>query len=133
MRVILYQHNQVRVYKVIIFLMIMVLAARVAAAEAAGNWIYEKVTQDADQKELSTATVRSRNSIRLLSPYAGVNHGLIMIRMFKGGEPEVLFAVDKGQWKDELDLVREQYATFGTHLPKELAKQIIAIEERFEK
>ncbi len=98
MRVILYQHNQVRVYKVIIFLMIMVLAARVAAAEAAGNWIYEKVTQDADQKELSTATVRSRNSIRLLSPYAGVNHGLIMIRMFKGGEPEVLFAVDKGQF-----------------------------------
>ena len=44
-----------------------------------------------------------------------------------------LLAVDKGQWKDELDLVREQYATFGTRLPEELAKQIIAIEERFEK
>jgi len=46
--------------------------------------------------------------------------------------PELL-AVDKNQWKDELDLVREQYATFGSHLPEELAKQIIAIEQRFDK
>ena len=44
-----------------------------------------------------------------------------------------LLAVDKTQWKDELDLVREQYATFGTHLPKELANQVTAIEARFEK
>jgi len=44
-----------------------------------------------------------------------------------------LLAVDKGLWKDELDLVREQYAAFGAHLPKELANQVTAIEARFEK
>ncbi len=42
-----------------------------------------------------------------------------------------LLAVDKGQWKDELDLVREQYAAFGTHLPQELVEEITAIEARF--
>jgi len=46
--------------------------------------------------------------------------------------PELL-TVDKGQWKDELDLVREQYATFGTTLPRELADQVAAIETRFGK
>lgn len=42
-----------------------------------------------------------------------------------------LLAVDKGQWKDELDLVREQYGAFGTHLPQELVEEITAIEARF--
>jgi len=44
-----------------------------------------------------------------------------------------LLTVDKDQWYDELDLVREQYASFGTHLPQELANQVTAIEARFEK
>jgi hypothetical protein len=97
-RIISYTYKQVRPQKVFMLLLFMVLASRVVAAEAPGNWIYEKITVDKDQTELSAATVRSRNSINLLSPYAGVNHGLIMIRKLKGGDPEVLFAVDKGQF-----------------------------------
>ena len=84
--------------KVVILVLLMVLAAKLDGAEVSGQWIYEKITIDSVQHELSSATVRSRNSINLLSPYDGVNHGLIMIRKVKGGDPEVLFAVDKGQF-----------------------------------
>ena len=84
--------------KVVVLLLLMVLAARLVCAEVSGNWIYEKITVDRDQKELYTATVRSSNTIQLLSPDSGVNHGLIMIKKIKGGYPEVLLAVDKGHF-----------------------------------
>ncbi|MEI8185242.1 MAG: hypothetical protein WCG19_00975 [Chlorobiaceae bacterium] len=75
----------------------MMLVAPLSMAEVPGNWIYEKITVDAFQKELYSATTRSCNSIKLSFPYTGLNHGLIMIRKFKDAEPEALFAVDKGQ------------------------------------
>jgi phosphoenolpyruvate carboxykinase (GTP) len=61
--------------------------------------------------------------------------GAINISGLDGVEANMaeLLTVDKGQWKDELDLVREQYASFGSHLPHELANQVTAIEARFEK
>jgi phosphoenolpyruvate carboxykinase (GTP) len=85
------------------------------------QWIFERVTGTVKADETPIGYVPQLGSINTTG-LDGVDANM----------PELL-AVDKGQWKDELDLVREQYATFGTHLPKELANQIIAIEARFEK
>jgi len=85
------------------------------------QWIFERVEGKAAADETAIGYVPKLGSINT-NGLAGVDENM----------PELL-AVDKSQWEDELDLVREQYATFGTHLPEELAKQIIAIEERFEK
>ena len=94
-----YQQKLRLLHKVVMLVLLMVLAVQVAVAEVSGSWIYEKITVGADQQELYTATLQSRNSIHLLSPYDGLNRGLIMIRKVKSGEPEVLFAVDKGQFQ----------------------------------
>jgi len=85
------------------------------------QWIFERVTGTAAAEETAIGYVPKLGSINTAG-LEGVDANM----------PELL-TVDKNQWKDELDLVREQYATFGSHLPEELAKQIIAIEQRFEK
>ena len=85
------------------------------------QWIFERVAGTAAADKTPIGFVPQLGSINTAG-LEGVDANM----------PELL-AVDKGQWKDELDLVREQYATFGTRLPSELAKQIIAIEERFDK
>ena len=41
-----------------------------------------------------------------------------------------LLAVDAGQWKQEIALIREHFAKFGDRLPKELALQLAALEKR---
>jgi len=85
------------------------------------QWIFERVEGTAKANETAIGHVPQLGSINT----SGLN----------GVEANMaeLLTVDKDQWKDELDLVREQYATFGTHLPKELANQVTAIEARFEK
>lgn len=85
------------------------------------QWIFERVAGTVKADETPIGYVPQLGSINTTG-LDGVDANM----------PELL-AVDKGQWKDELDLVREQYAAFGSHLPKELANQIIAIEARFEK
>ena len=85
------------------------------------QWIFERVEGKAAADETAIGYVPQLGSINTAG-LEGVDANM----------PELL-AVDKNQWKDELDLVREQYAAFGAHLPEELAKQIIAIEQRFEK
>jgi phosphoenolpyruvate carboxykinase (GTP) len=44
----------------------------------------------------------------------------------------LLLSVDKNGWKEEIALIKEHYAQFGDHLPKELKNQLIALEERFQ-
>ncbi len=85
------------------------------------QWIFERVTGTASANETAIGFVPKLGSINT----TGLN----------GVEANMadLLTVDKDQWKDELDLVREQYAAFGTHLPKELANQVTAIEARFER
>lgn len=85
------------------------------------QWIFERVSGKAGADETAIGFVPTIGSINTI----GIED--------VDAHMKELLAVDKGQWKDELDLVREQYATFGTHLPKELASQITAIEARFEK
>jgi phosphoenolpyruvate carboxykinase (GTP) len=85
------------------------------------QWIFERVAGTAKADETPIGFVPQLGSINTTG-----------IDSVEANMSELL-TVDKGQWNDELDLVREQYAAFGTHLPKELANQIIAIEARFEK
>ena len=85
------------------------------------QWIFERVAGTAKADETPIGYVPQLGSINTTG-LDGVDANM----------PELL-AVDKAQWSDELDLVREQYATFGAHLPKELANQITAIEARFNK
>ncbi len=85
------------------------------------QWIFERVAGTAAADETPIGYVPQKGSINT-SGLDGVDENMAE-----------LLTVDKAQWNDELDLVREQYAAFGDRLPKELAKQIIAIEERFEK
>ena len=85
------------------------------------QWVFERVAGTVAADETAIGYVPQLGSINTTG-LDGVEANM----------PELL-AVDKGQWKDELDLVREQYAAFGTHLPQELANQVTAIEARFEK
>lgn len=85
------------------------------------QWIFERVEGTAKADETAIGYVPQLGSINVV----GLNG--------TGANMPELLTVDKNQWKDELDLVREQYASFGTHLPKELASQVTAIEARFEK
>jgi phosphoenolpyruvate carboxykinase (GTP) len=41
-----------------------------------------------------------------------------------------LVAVDPEEWKQEVELIREHYKTFGDDLPDELRKQVDALEQR---
>ena len=85
------------------------------------QWIFERVAGTAKADETPIGFVPQLGSINTTG-LVGVEENMAE-----------LLTVDKGQWKDELDLVREQYAAFGSHLPKELANQVTAIEARFEK
>ena len=85
------------------------------------QWVFERVEGTASATETAIGYVPQVGSINT-SGLHGVEENMAE-----------LLAVDRDMWEHELDLVREQYATFGSHLPEELAKQIIAIEDRFEK
>jgi phosphoenolpyruvate carboxykinase (GTP) len=85
------------------------------------QWIFERVAGTVAADETPIGYVPQLGSINTAG-LEGVDENM----------PELL-GVDKGQWKDELDLVREQYADLGDTLPKELASQVTAIEARFEK
>lgn len=85
------------------------------------QWIFERVAGTAKADETPIGYVPQLGSINT-EGLDGVEENMAE-----------LLTVDKGQWNDELDLVREQYAAFGNTLPKELANQVTAIEARFEK
>ena len=85
------------------------------------QWIFERVTGKVEAVETPIGFVPELGSINI--------EGLDGV---EANMPELL-AVDKDQWEDELDLVSEQYALFGTTLPRELANQVDKIKARFEK
>lgn len=80
------------------------------------QWIFERVEGKATADETAIGYVPRLGSINTVG-LDGVEASM----------PELL-AVDKGPWKDELDLVHEQYAAFGTHLPQELANQLLQLK-----
>ncbi|MGA2519672.1 MAG: phosphoenolpyruvate carboxykinase (GTP) [Acidimicrobiales bacterium] len=46
------------------------------------------------------------------------------------GALDELMAVDEGEWRSEVPLIREHYARFGDRLPAELSEQLEALERR---
>ena len=43
---------------------------------------------------------------------------------------EQLLAIDVEGWKKEVEMIKEHYKRFGSHLPKELEDQLAALEAR---
>jgi len=82
------------------------------------QWVFERVAGTAAAEETPIGYIPKLGSINT-EGLEGVDENMTE-----------LLEVDKGLWKDELDLVRVQYATFGTALPQELADQVAAIEVR---
>ncbi len=85
------------------------------------QWIFERVAGTVSADETAIGFVPKLGAINT-SGLDGVEENMAE-----------LLAVDRALWEEELELVRQQYTTFGDRLPNELAKQIIAIEERFAK
>ncbi|MDD1443193.1 phosphoenolpyruvate carboxykinase (GTP) [Dolichospermum sp. ST_sed3] len=85
------------------------------------QWVFERVAGTATADETAIGYVPQSGSINTTG-LDGVEENM----------PELL-AVDKGLWKDELYLISEQYAAFGTRLPKALEDQVAAIELRLGK
>ena len=44
-----------------------------------------------------------------------------------------LLEVDPDEWKAELPLIHEHFATFGDRLPEPLREQLTALEQRLER
>lgn len=61
------------------------------------QWGYFSGTYGIDNKSLSSATIRSLNTISLGSPYSGDNYGHITIREMNG-RIDLYLEVDKGQF-----------------------------------
>jgi len=49
----------------------------------------------------------------------------------KNVDLSLLLSVNKEEWKEEIALIREHYAQFGSRLPVELANQLNELEKRF--
>jgi phosphoenolpyruvate carboxykinase (GTP) len=47
-------------------------------------------------------------------------------------ELAALLEVDSGEWKAELPLIQEHFATFGDRLPQTLRDELDALEQRLE-
>lgn len=63
----------------------------------AAQWRYQNYTDQMTGKAASQASVISDNSLSLSSPYAGRNHGSIVVRRHPTYGVDVLVMVDKGQ------------------------------------
>ena len=83
------------------------------------QWIFERVTGEAASDETPIGYVPKADSINVVG-LNGVSENM----------PELLL-VEKAKWAEELELVKEQYASLGNRLPSELTKQVEAIESRF--
>jgi hypothetical protein len=69
----------------------------VLAGPAAAQWKYATDTDEMSGSKVVTATVDSSDSLRLQSPYAGMNKGRLIVRNHPRHGLDVLFLVQKGQ------------------------------------
>ncbi len=85
------------------------------------KWIFERVegTSEAVQSAIGYIPITNAVDINGLS---GVSENM--------GE---LLKVDKNDWNNEVELIKEHYAKFGERLPKELQKQFDGLVERLGK
>jgi len=81
-------------------------------------WVFDRVNGTADAKETVIGHVPADDALDL--------SGLAV----SPADLEELFAVNSDEWRDEVPRIREHYAQFGDRLPKALAAQVDALEQR---
>ena len=81
-------------------------------------WVFDRVNGTADAKETVIGHVPADDALDLSG--LAVSHA----------DLEELFAVNSDEWRDEVPRIREHYAQFGDRLPKALAAQVDALEQR---
>ena len=84
-------------------------------------WIFRRCDDEADGVETPIGLVPDAGGIE--------TEGLDL----SADELEALLAVDPEEWKAELPLIHEHFATFGDRLPQPLRDQLAALEQRLER
>jgi phosphoenolpyruvate carboxykinase (GTP) len=85
------------------------------------KWIFERVEKNAQANETAIGFVPTQNAIDT-SGLNGVDSNM-----------KELLAVDKNQWNDELELIKEHYSKFDNHLPVEMKNQLEKLVGRLNK
>lgn len=73
------------------------LALCLASWPALAQWTYRSVSDPMGGGDSKFAVAKSENSLDLGFPYAGVNHGRLVVRKHPQHGLDVMFGVDKGQ------------------------------------
>lgn len=66
-------------------------------ATAHADWKYDESTEKMSGKTQKNAVIESNNSLSLGFPYAGLNHGTLIVRQHPGYGLDVILQVQKGQ------------------------------------
>jgi phosphoenolpyruvate carboxykinase (GTP) len=82
------------------------------------KWITERLSGEADAQATPIGNLPTPDSLD--------TSGLAV----SAADLALLLSVDTGTWQDEADLVREYFATFGSHLPERLWEEHEALLER---
>ena len=82
------------------------------------KWITERLSGEADAQATPIGNLPTPESLD--------TSGLAVSE----ADLALLLSVDTGTWQDEADLVREYFATFGSHLPEQLWEEHEALLER---
>jgi phosphoenolpyruvate carboxykinase (GTP) len=81
-------------------------------------WVFERVAGTADARETPIGYVPTEDAL----PTDGLD--------ISAEDLSALLTVDVDEWKREIKPIRDHYTQFGDKLPKELAAQVDALEER---
>ena len=85
------------------------------------EWVFRRCDDAVEARDTPIGRVPTRGSLN--------TDGLDM----PDDELEQILAVDAEQWKSEIPPIREFFDTFGDRLPREVAAQLDALEERLNK
>ncbi len=103
---------------------------------AAQSWRYETAVDRMSGREVSLAAVESSNTLSLQFPYAGKNHGEIVVRRHPRSGLNVLVRIDKGQircsYSDCTALVRfddGRAITYAASRPSDGSSDTIFIDD----
>ncbi len=86
------------------------------------KWVFERCDNDGKAVETAIGYMPTNDAID--------RTGLSSVSTEDMAE---LLSLDKAGWLKELDMIKEHYAKFGKHLPKELMDQLAILEERLSK
>ncbi len=80
------------------------------------KWVLERVAGTGKAEKTAIGYVPAKDALDLTG--------------LKVADEKLLFSVSTEEWKAEIPGIKEHFATFGSHLPKELAKECEDLEKR---